>query len=168
MVTEATVCLSCGWPWLLIMIQGKILDMVATNVKWHYIVTLSLTGWAHTKNDPHSCVWFALRLKGQGYSQIFIMNNIHDMRNFASKDEFCTDLKLSNEQWTDKESTVYILKSDIGGQIDNASFLVQLTVWQKTSSQAIIWTNDDPVHWHIYLSPGFKILDMLLQSNCSQ
>ena len=32
--------------------QGIILGMDSANERWRYIVTSSLIGWAHTRNDP--------------------------------------------------------------------------------------------------------------------
>ena len=33
-----------------------ILCMRPANERWHYSVTLSLTGWAHTQNDPYTVI----------------------------------------------------------------------------------------------------------------
>ena len=30
--------------------------------------------------------------------------------------------------------------------------------------QAIVWSNDDPIHWHIYALPGFTELNQLLNA----
>ena len=37
---------------------------------------------------------------------------------------------------------------------DNKPALVQLMGSHQTGRQAITWTNDDPVHWRIYMAPG--------------
>ena len=48
------------------LISGIFLGMGSANKRQHYIVTLSIIGWAHTQNDPWStssisyeiCTWF--------------------------------------------------------------------------------------------------------------
>ena len=53
------------------------------------------------------------------------------------------------------KSLVFSVKCVPKGPTDNNSALVQTMAWRWTGDrQVIIWTNDDPVHWPIYVASG--------------
>ena len=56
--------------------SGIILCMGSANERWHYIVTASLFGWAHTQNDP----WYlCARSRYQAGTSNYIPQNLWDV-----------------------------------------------------------------------------------------
>ena len=56
-------------------------------------------------------------------------------------------------EWKHIHFIPILLNAVSKGPIDSKSTLVQLMAWR----QVITWTNDDPVIWHTYASPGWII-----------
>ena len=121
---------------------GIILDTSSANDQWHYYVTPSPVGWAHTQNDP--CTWVMNAVSG--YNQPYC-NNTENGSSYTCGTTTRNRLK-SDESMMTLYGNVFCITGPLWGECTSCWWIYIMKNPLMWSSRVIfvIWPYEDIKH----------------------